>query len=100
MLSIEHYFFLSFALFLLGVIGVVMRRNALVVLMSVELILNAVNINLVAFSRWFGDASGQAVAILVVLVAVAEAMVGLAIIAAVFRGHEAKAADEKDMLSW
>jgi len=100
MLSIEHYFFLSFALFLLGVVGVVMRRNALVVLMSVELILNAVNINLVAFSRWFGDASGQAVAILLVVVAFAEAVVGLAIIAAVFRRHDAKTGDEKDMLSW
>jgi len=100
MLSIEHYFFLSFALFLLGVAGVAMRRNALVVLMSVELILNAVNINLVAFSRWFGDASGQAVAILLVVVAIAEAIVGLAIIAAVLRGRGAGAGDEKDMLSW
>jgi len=100
MLSIEHYFFLSFALFLLGVIGVAMRRNALVVLMSVELILNAVNINLVAFSRWFGDASGQAVAILLVVVAFAEAVVGLAIIAAVFRRRDAKTGDEKDMLPW
>jgi NADH-quinone oxidoreductase subunit K len=100
MLSIEHYFFLSFALFLLGVTGVVMRRNALVVLMSVELILNAVNINLVAFSRWFGDASGQAVTILLVVVAFAEAVVGLAIIAAVFRGRGANPGEEKDMLSW
>jgi NADH-quinone oxidoreductase subunit K len=100
MLSIDHYFFLSFALFLLGVIGVVRRRNALVVLMSVELILNAVNINLVAFSRWFGDASGQAVAILLAVVALAEAVVGLAIIAAVFRRGDAKTGDEKDMFSW
>jgi NADH-quinone oxidoreductase subunit K len=100
MLSIEHYFFLSFALFLLGVTGVVMRRNALVVLMSVELILNAVNINLAACSRWFGDASGQAVAILLVVVAIAEAVVGLAIIAAVFRGRDAKSGDEKELLSW
>jgi NADH-quinone oxidoreductase subunit K len=100
MLSIEHYFFLSFALFLLGVTGVVTRRNALIVLMSVELILNAVNINLVAFSRWFGDASGQAVAILLVVVAIAEAVVGLAVIAAVFRERDAKAGDQKDILSW
>jgi NADH-quinone oxidoreductase subunit K len=98
--SIDHYFFLSFALFLLGVTGAVMRRNALVVLMSVELILNAVNINLVAFSRWFGDASGQAVAILLAVVAFAEAVVGLAIIAAVVRSQDAKSGDEKDMLSW
>jgi NADH-quinone oxidoreductase subunit K len=100
MLSIEHYFFLSFALFLLGVIGVVMRRNALVALMSVELILNAVNINLAAFSRWFGDASGQAIALLLVVVAIAEAVVGLAIIGAVFRERELNSGDEKDMFSW
>lgn len=100
MLSIEHYFFLSFALFLLGLAGVAMRRNALVALMSVELILNAVNINLVAFSRWFGDASGQAVAILLVVVAIAEAGVGLAIIAAVLRGRGAQAGNQKDIFSW
>jgi NADH-quinone oxidoreductase subunit K len=98
--SIEHYFFLSFALFLLGVIGVVMRRNALAALMSVELILNAVNINLAAFSRWFGDASGQAIALLLVVVAIAEAVVGLAIIGAVFRERELNSGDEKDMFSW
>ena len=100
MLSIEHYFFLSFALFLLGMAGVAMRRNVLVVLMSVELILNAVNINLVAFSRWFGDASGQAVAILLVVVAIAEAIVGLAVIGAVFRGRGSNGENEKDMISW
>ena len=58
MLSIEHYLFLSLALFLIGVIGVVTRRNVIIVLMSIELILNAVNINLVAFSRLFGDVAG------------------------------------------
>lgn len=100
MLSIEHYFFLSFALFLLGVIGVVTRRNALVTLMSVELIINAVNMNLAAFSRWFGDASGQAFAILLFVVAIAEAVVGIAIIAAIFRERDADAKNEKDLISW
>src|SRR3989440_6058577 len=59
MLPIGHYLFLSLALFIIGVIGVVTRRNVIVVLMSIELILNAVNINLVAFSRLYGDVAGQ-----------------------------------------
>jgi NADH-quinone oxidoreductase subunit K len=100
MLSIEHYFFLSLALFLLGVVGVIMRRNPVVVLMSIELILNAVNINLVAFSRSFGDASGQAVAILLVLVAVAEAGVGLAIIVAFLRGRTTTPNEEQVTPLW
>jgi NADH-quinone oxidoreductase subunit K len=100
MLSIDHYFFLSFALFLLGVVGVIMRRNLVVVLMSIELILNAVNINLVAFSRSFGDASGQAVAILLVLVAVAELGVGLAIIVAFLRGRTTTPHEEKVTQLW
>src|SRR5258708_37771232 len=58
MLPIEHYLFLSLALFIIGVIGVVTRRNVIVVLMSIELILNAVNINLAAFSRLYGDVAG------------------------------------------
>jgi len=59
MMPIGHYLFLSFALFLIGAIGVITRRNVIIVLMSIELILNAVNINLVAFSRYFGDVAGQ-----------------------------------------
>src|SRR5258705_12843657 len=59
MLPIGHYLFLSLALFMIGVIGVITRRNVIVVLMSIELILNAVNINLVAFSRLYGDVAGQ-----------------------------------------
>ena len=77
MLSIEHYLFLSLALFLIGVIGVVTRRNVIIVLMSIELILNAVNINLVAFSRLFGDVAGQVFAIFIITDAAAEATVGL-----------------------
>ena len=98
--SIEHYFFLSLALFLLGVVGVLMRRNVIIVLMSIELILTAVNINLAAFSHLFSDADGQVFALLIVVTAVAEAAVGLAIIRAFFRDRENKPADEKDLLSW
>lgn len=100
MVSIEHYFFLSLALLLLGVVGVVMRRNVLIVLMSIELILTSVNINLVAFSHLFSDAGGQSFAVFIIVIAVAEAAVGLAIIRRFFRDGETKPDDEKDLLSW
>ena len=77
-----------------------MRRNVIIVLMSIELILTAVNINLAAFSHLFSDADGQVFALLIVVTAVAEAAVGLAIIRAFFRDRENKPADEKDLLSW
>lgn len=100
MMPIGHYLFLSLALFLIGAIGVLMRRNVLIVLMSIELILNAVNINLVAFSRIFGDAAGQVFALFIIAVAVAEAAVGLGIIIAFFRNRETVQADEMDLLKW
>ena len=77
MLPIENYLFLSLALFIIGVIGVVTRRNVIVVLMSIELILNAVNINLVAFSRLYGDVAGQVFALFIIADAAAEAAVAL-----------------------
>ena len=73
MMSPAHYLFLSLALFLIGCVGVVTRRNVIVVLMSIELILNAVNINLVLFSRIFGDAAGQVFALFIIADAAAEA---------------------------
>jgi len=100
MLSITHYLVLSLALFTIGVIGVVTRRNVIIILMSIELILNAVNINLVAFSRLFGDAAGQAFAIFIITDAAAEAAVGLGIIIAFFRNRETVLADEMDLLKW
>jgi NADH-quinone oxidoreductase subunit K len=100
MLSVNHYLFLSLALFIIGVIGVLTRRNVIVILMSIELILNAVNINLVAFSRMFGDVAGQVFAIFIVTDAAAEAAVGLGIIIAFFRNRETVLADEMDLLKW
>ena len=100
MLPIEHYLFLSLALFIIGVIGVVTRRNVIVVLMSIELILNAVNINLVAFSRLVGSVEGQIFAIFIITDAAAEAAVGLGIIIAFFRNRETVLADEMDILKW
>jgi NADH-quinone oxidoreductase subunit K len=89
---------LGAALFTIGVIGVLTRRNFIIILMSLELILNAVNINLVAFSRQWGDVSGQVFAIFIITVAAAEAAVGLGILIALFRNHQTVNADEIDIL--
>jgi len=83
--TLAHYVTLSFLLFVIGVVGVLVRRNLLTVLMSIELILNAVNINLIAFSRQLGDLSGQLFAIFVITVAAGEAAIGLAIIISLYR---------------
>ena len=95
-----HYLVLGAALFLLGVIGVLTRRNVVIVLMSIELILNAVNLNLVAFSRMWGGLHGQVFAIFVITDAAAEAAVGLGLIIALFRNKETVNADEIDILKW
>jgi NADH-quinone oxidoreductase subunit K len=100
MIPIEAYLILSLALFTIGVVGVLTRRNVIIVLMSIELILNAVNINLVAFSRYFGSVDGQVFAIFIITDAAAEAAVGLGIILAFFRNRETVLADEMDMLKW
>ena len=94
-----HYLILAAALFALGTIGVLTRRNVVVVLMSIELILNAVNLNLVAFSRLWG-LSGQVFAIFVITDAAAEAAVGLGILIAFFRNRETVNVDEVDLLKW
>jgi len=82
-----HFLVLAAVLFLIGVGGVLVRRNALIMLMSVELMLNAANMTLVTFSRMWGDLSGHTFALIVIAVAAAEASVGLAIVVAVFRGR-------------
>jgi NADH-quinone oxidoreductase subunit K len=100
MVPVDHYLWLSLALFTIGVIGVLTRRNVIIILMSIELILNAVNINLVAFSHNFGSVDGQVFAIFIITDAAAEAAVGLGIILAFFRNRETLLADEMDMLKW
>jgi len=95
-----HYLALSAALLLVGTIGVLTRRNIVIILMSVELILNAANINLVVFSDHFGNMSGQIFAIFVITVAVAETAVALGILIALFRNKETVLADEIDLLKW
>ena len=94
-----HYLALSAALLLIGTVGVLTRRNIVIILMSIELILNAVNLNLVAFSRLYG-LHGQVFAIFVITDAAAEAAVGLGIIIAFFRNKETVNVDEADLLKW
>ncbi len=100
MITTTHYMVLSAALFTLGVVGVMTRRNVIIVLMSIELMLNAVNINLVAFSHQLGNAVGQVFAVFVIVVAAAEAAVGLGIILAFYRNKETVNIDEMNLLRW
>jgi len=94
-----HYLVVAAALFVLGTIGVLTRSNVVIVLMSIELILNAVNLNLVAFSRMWG-LGGQVFAIFIIVDAAAEAAVGLGILIAFFRNKETINVDEIDLLKW
>ena len=82
MVPVHHYLLLSVALFTIGVVGVLIRRNVLIILMSIELMMNAVNINLIAFSAEWQQVNGQVFAIFVIVVAAAEAAVGLGIVIA------------------
>jgi len=95
-----HYLILSAVLFFIGVMGVMFRRNIIVILMSIELMLNAVNINLIAFSHQWSDEIGQVFAIFVICVAAAEAAVGLGIILAFFRNKETVNIDEMNLMRW
>ena len=95
-----HYLVLAAALFSIGVVGVMVRRNIIVILMSIELMLNAVNINLAAFSYQLHNAVGQVFAIFVVAVAAAEAAVGLGIILAFYRNKETLNVDEMNTMRW
>lgn len=99
-ITTTHYVLLSAALFLIGTLGVLTRRNLVVILMSIELILNAVNINLIAFSNYYGQVNGQIFAIFVICIAVAEAAVGLGILIAMFRNKGTVLADEVNILKW
>ena len=95
-----HYLVVSALLLITGTIGVLIRRNVVVILMSIELILNAVNINLVMFSHIHGHPDGQIFALMVMGVAVSEAAVGLGILIALFRNRGTVQADELDLLKW
>ena len=95
-----HYSLLSAALFMIGVIGVLVRRNVIIIFMSIELILNAVNINLVALSDQLQDLAGQVFVVFIIAVAAAEAAVGLGIIIAFYRNKETVNIDEIQIMRW
>jgi len=95
-----HYAILSAALFIIGVVGVLVRRNIIIIFMSIELILNAVNINLVANARHLENLVGQVFVVFVIAVAAAEAAVGLGILLAFFRNKETVNIDEMNVMRW
>lgn len=100
--GLEHYLILSAVLFSIGLYGVLAKRNAVVILMCIEIMLNAVNIALVAFSRYVVPVllTGQIFAIFVMVVAAAEAAVGIAIIIAIYRSRESVEVDKFDLMKW
>ena len=100
MVPLSHYLILSAALFSIGVLGVLIRRNAIVVFMCVEIMLNAVNISLIAFDRYYNQHDGQIFSFMVICVAAAEVSVGLAIIIALFRNKPTVNLDEFNLMRW
>jgi NADH-quinone oxidoreductase subunit K len=100
MVSLNHYLFLSAILFAIGTTGVFLRRNMITVLLSIEIMLNAANLTLVAFGRHWGAVDGQIIVFFVVTVAAAEAAVGLAIVIALFRLRESLDPDAFTSLKW
>jgi len=97
-ITATHYVALSLILFCLGLVGVMVRRNFITVLMSLELMFNAVNLNLIAFSFRLGDLEGQVLAIFVITIAAAEAAIGLGLIIALVRLKDTVALDEADVM--
>jgi len=100
MIGIDWYLALSAILFTIGLIGVLIRRNAIVIFMCVELMLNAVNLSLLTFSAYHGDISGQILVFFSLAVAAAEAVVGLAIIISIFRNNLSVDITKVNLLRW
>ena len=100
MVTLEHYLTLSATLFAIGAIGVLVRRNAIVIFMCIELMLNAVNISLVAFSKQLNSMDGRVFVFFIMVVAAAEAAIGLAIMVSLFRNKETLNVDEINLMKW
>jgi len=100
MVTLQHYLFLAAALFTLGVVGVLVRRNLIVILMCLELMLNAVNLTFIAFSRYLGSVEGQIFVLFIMVVAAAEVAVGLAIAVAVFREKGSIDVNDVNLMKW
>jgi len=100
MIPLSYYVILSGIVFLTGVVGVLLRRNIIIILLSIELMLNATNINFVAFSQYLHDVGGQVFVFFALTVAAAEVAVGLAIIIALYRAKSGVNIDEFQLLKW
>jgi NADH-quinone oxidoreductase subunit K len=99
-MSPGHYVALAVILFVIGGVGVLIRRNAMVIFMCIELMLNAVNLAFVAFARMHGQVDGQVIAFFVMVVAAAEVVVGLAILMAIFRTRRSVSVDDANLLKY
>jgi len=99
-IPLDYYLALSAVLFVIGVVGVITRRNAIIIFMSLELMLNAVNLTMVSFSAFFGDIAGQIFVFFIMAVAAAEAAVGLAIVLSLFRNRKTVYVDEVNIMKW
>ena len=100
MVPLNYYLILSAVIFSIGVLGVLIRRNLIVLLMSIELMLNGVNLTFIAFSRFLGSIDGQVMVFFVMAVAAAEAVIGLAIIISVYRHRQTLDPQEMQLLKW
>ena len=100
MIPLGHYLFVSAVLFAIGTAGVFMRRNLITILLSIEIMLNAVNLSFVAFGRQLGSVDGQIIVLFVMTVAAAEAAVGLAIVIGLYRHRESLNPDAFTLLKW
>ena len=100
MVSPAHYIALAVILFVIGAVGVLVRRNAIVIFMCVELMLNAANLAFVGFSRLHGTLDGQVIAFFVMVVAAAEVVVGLAILTTIYRARRSASVDEANLLKY
>ena len=99
-IPLNYFLLLSAILFTIGVVGVLTRRNAIIVFMCIELMLNSVNLALVAFSAFLGNTTGQILVFFVMAVAAAEAAIGLAIVIALFRNKPTVNIDEINIMKW
>ncbi len=100
MIPISYYITVSTLMFVIGLVGILIRKNFLIILFSIELMLNAANINLVAFSYHFGEVDGQVISLFIITIAAAEAAVGLAIIVMLFRRKATTNVDELNLMKW
>jgi NADH-quinone oxidoreductase subunit K len=99
-MDIHHYLILSALLFTVGTVGVIAKRNVISILLCIEIMLNAANLSFVAFSRYLGQVHGQIFVFFVMVVAAAEAAVGLAIAIVLFRNRGTLSVDEADLMKW